>query len=558
MGYDVTFHPISLHDLRTYVFDVIEQPDVAGARVSEITSDPEKRRQIERIYGQLAKWIGQLSDGNSLPLNETFAYAVAQIAGALHPYWYSRNAAISMLDDDTVRGLFVPLTELPDAPVCIRRAKAAAHIGLNYTASGIITDLDRLEQNLARLGLDDKNDPPALFTVFDGIRLASLREAIAYCKQHNLALLEASDVVVPIAGESGTDPDNFREAEGFDPPSSTERQWFEQPAQARQPAFEALQAANELLSNDTVIVRRLFGRNRTATVVPLYLVPELDRRKYHHDKYVAAVYNNGLIQPVRRRSLKVLQRASSHGEYRRRNFEYERSFYEEQGEADPGPGIVSAQIRIGEIPQQILNVGLSAASVGEWKIANAIFDKALLASEIIIRDKHMERDTHSYPENVANLLRTQWFTLALMDQSLDSETLTEACETYYEFAKNLNRSQWDEYKQQNYVEFVLTSLVAGRPNLALEMLDLNRPFDDQSELVSVYRSIANAKRGSAAAKAILERCMRLLEVIRHPQGSTFLWHGGLTGIQLALVTDRYLAEKPAWESIRNIVDWLGH
>lgn len=557
MGYDITFHPVSLDDIHRYVFDVIEQPDLAQARASDITSDPGKCREIERVYEQLTDWVGQLSDGKSLPLNETIGYATAQIAGFLHPYWYARNAAISSLDDDAVLSLFTPLTKLAGAPACLDSMEPSTYIGLNYTASGVVTDVDRLERNLERLGLDDKNDPPALFVVFHDAALASLREAMAYCKQHNLALIEAAEIVVPIADAARTDPDNFREAENFDESSSDTRRWFEPPIQERPSAFAEFRASKKPLLNDTVVVRRLFGRNRVATSVPLYLVPDLDRTKYSHDSHAAVLFEDGQIEPVRHRRLKLLQRASSHREYRRRLFEFERSYYEEQAKTHPGADIQSAQISIGDLPERILDMGLFTAYVGERSIADAFFKKALLAADIIVRDKHAERVKHGYPGSLATVMRTQWFARELRGQSQYPEVLIESCELYRNYAKNLTRSQWDEYKQCDYVEFVLTSLVAGRPDLALKMLEFRRPFDDQSELVSVYRSIANAGRGTPAAKEVLKRSMQLLEIIRYPQGGLFLPHGSLTGIQLALVTDRYLSEEPAWKSIRDIVDWLG-
>lgn len=556
MGYDVTFHPISLDDLHRYVFDVIEQPGLSEERASTMASDPAKRRAIEKIYEQLAEWARQLANRQSLPLNETFAYGTAQIAGFRHPYWYARNSAISMLDDTAVLDLFKPLTELPGAPICLRDTEMSSHIGMNYTASGVITDLDALEQHLKRLGLD--GDSPSLFTVFDSATLASLREAIAYCKQHDLALIEGTDIVVPIVDEAGTDLYNFREAEKFDEPLSGDRQWFEPPRQDRQPAFDALQASTEPLFNDTVAVKRLLGHNRTGLLVPLYLVPDLDRKKYLHTKYDAVMYDDRHIDPVRRRRLKVLERASSHRDYRRRLFEHERSFYEERAESHPGQDIEAAQYGIGDIPERILESGLIAAGVGEWTIADSIFHQTSIAAEIIVRDKHTERDSRSYPGNLANVLRTQWFARALLDQSPNLDPLVEACEMYRKYAQAIRRSEWSEYTQRDYMEFVLTALVARRPGRALKMLDFRRPFDQQTELMSVYRAVATTQRGSETARAILEQCMQLLEVIRHPHGGKFLLSGRLTGIQLALASDQYLAERPAWSSIRDIAEWLGH
>ncbi len=521
-----------------------------------MTSCLDMRRQVVRLYGRMGDWVEELSRGGSLPINETIAYATAQVAGVLHPYWYARNAAVCMLDDDAVNALFIPLTKLVDAPECLRGAGESAHIGLNYTASGIITDLDQLERSLQRLGLDHAKSP-TLFSVFDRATLASLREAIAYCREHGLALMEATDVVVPITDESGTDPGNFREAEHFDEPSTSGRRWFEPPRQEKSSAFDRFNSSREPLANDTVEVRRLLGRNRIGTVVPLYLVPELDRRKHSYTRFDAVLYTEGDIQPVRKRRLKARKRAQSHREYLRRIFEYERSHYEQTAEEHPGMEIESAQSGIGGIPDRVLRSGLLVAKVGEWELADKLFDRALIAAKLIIDDKHDERDAHGYPGNRADVIRTRWFAEALLKRPQDSEALVGACKLHCEFARGLGQSRWHEYAQRDYVDFVLTSLVAGWPDLARHMLEFPRPFDDETELRETYAEIASIGSDSAKVHALLERCLQLLEVMRHPNGGKFLRYGTLTGIQLALVADKYLAEKPQWGGIRDVVDWLG-
>ena len=396
-----------------------------------------------------------------------------------------------------------------------------------------------------------------LFTVFDGNRLASLREAIAYCKQRDLALLEAADIVIPVSGDAATDPDHYREAASFDKPSSGPRKWYEPPVIDRPPAYEALQTSNQPLANDTVIVKRLFGRNRTATYVPLYLVPGLDRRKHNDNRFVAALYDDGRIEPVRRRSLETVERASSHQTYWRRLYDFERSYYEERAAADPQPDIEAAKRGIGDIPERILDTGLTAAAVGEWDVADALFGQATKAADIIIADKHAERDDYHYPGNLAKVLRTKWLADGLRRQHKTPDALAGACDLYVEFTKSVTRSQWDQYRQRDYLDFALTSLVAGQPDRALDMLQLERPFDEVSESLSLYRAIATADRGSASASLTSQKCLQMLEVIRHPHGGRFLLFGRLTGVQLALAIDEYLVEDPIWPSIRDVANWLG-
>ena len=556
MGYDVTFHPVALDDVRRYVFDIIEQPGLAGDRASSLATGPETQRRVERIYGQMQEWVGQLAAGRALPLNETFAYATAQVAGVLHPYWYARNAAIGMLDDDAVQDLFTPLTKIAGVPESLHGAAESAHIGLNYTASGIVTDLNRLERQLERLGLDD-NETPTLFRVFDRATLASLREAIAYCRKHGLALMEAADVVVPIANETRSDPDRLREAELFDTVQSDIRPWFEPPVAERAGAFEALETSDEALLNDTVEVRHIFRRNTVGTLVPLYLVPQLDRRKYPHPDFGAVLDAEEGVRPVRRRRIRLRERAVSNNAYLRRIFEHERFHYEQLAEEDPTAEIESAQTGIGSIPDRILNTGLFAARVGEWQLAERVFGRALRSADIVLDGKHDQRDSHAYPGNRAAVIRTRWFAKALLDQSEEGSVLAEACELHCEFAKQLRPVQWHEYAQRDYLDFVLTSLFADRPDLTRQMLEFPRPFDEHGELRRTYADIADIGSRPAGRPALLERCMQLLEVIRHPQGGRFLSFSTLTGIQLAMVAGRDLAEEGMWAGMRDIVSWFG-
>lgn len=213
MGFDVTFHPIGTNQLRRFLFEVIEDSSLSETRAAELSSDPKKRKGLLALYKVFPEW---LAGGGDPPLGNTFAVAAAVIAGFLHPYWYSRGTALTFLAEEHVaemKEVFVPLgqvvpgrlSELPDA--------SRGMIYGNESASGFIPPdrvmrAQELLQSLAdrpgRAGLS------LLETLVDEDGLESLRAAMKYCLERGLGMIEASDVVVPIADECMTEFENLR------------------------------------------------------------------------------------------------------------------------------------------------------------------------------------------------------------------------------------------------------------------------------------------------------------------------------------------------------------
>ncbi len=199
MGYDVTFHPVAIADLERLVFDVVRTPTLAAARAKEASA--KKAKAVADIYGHFPAWL----DDDDAEVNATFAFAAAAVAGFRHPYWYARGSAMSFLPKLPVK--LVPMNELAGGLFAKQPGAKEPRIGNNYTASGVVMP-DQLDALASWLGAS--KNKKAIDKVFDDDGLDSLRRAIAYARSCGLGLMEAADLVVPMANEGATDLDNLR------------------------------------------------------------------------------------------------------------------------------------------------------------------------------------------------------------------------------------------------------------------------------------------------------------------------------------------------------------
>lgn len=214
MGFDVTFHPVSIADLHRFVFDVAADPDLAPGRAKEITKDRRKQKDLlEGVLSRLPDFVQDVRrDGG---FNQCIAFAAAAVAGYRHPYWYARDAALSFLASKhaELRRLFTPLPAVAKGTIADLDDDSKGLLTESYTASGVvlpenIAALMAVLRKLAKPAKGKKTAP--LFEVFDETAYDSLARAIAYAADHELGLMEATDLVVPITSEGFTDADNLR------------------------------------------------------------------------------------------------------------------------------------------------------------------------------------------------------------------------------------------------------------------------------------------------------------------------------------------------------------
>ena len=210
MGFDVTFHPIGEKELRHFFFDVLADPTLATERAAELCPDAKKRKKVAQVYRALPQFVARREPVTA------FGVCAAIVSGFLHPYWYARGQAFSLLDRKQVPevlGLFVPLGKLGSDILSKLSDPSDGRFLGNESASGLIPAdrIARAEQLLEALNTRPGPDAlPILATAFDEDGLESLRAALHYCRSNRLGMIEASDVVVPIADKCCTDESNLR------------------------------------------------------------------------------------------------------------------------------------------------------------------------------------------------------------------------------------------------------------------------------------------------------------------------------------------------------------
>lgn len=208
MGFDVTFHPVSLAAVQHAVFDVANAPALAAARAKALASSKAKRDDLTAgVLNRLGDFVGEVQESGGF--GETIAFATAAVAGYLHPYWYARGSALSFLaaEDPSIVALFTSWQGLATGVVSTLSDDSAGLITANYSASGFITP-EKLVTLQALLANAKKKSP--FFEVFDEDGFDALRRAVDYAAAHGLGLMEASDLVVPMTNEGFTDLDNLR------------------------------------------------------------------------------------------------------------------------------------------------------------------------------------------------------------------------------------------------------------------------------------------------------------------------------------------------------------
>lgn len=228
MGYDITLHPISCHELHEFFVQALDQQvlienfrhhiSVAKAYRYQVTlqvlalrltDHQRKQQEILAIYEHFLHWRREVEKG-SRAFPATFGYAAAALAGYLHPYWYLRGTGISTLaqQEPFFHSLIEPLASI--AADYLPAATDPAHglITDNYQGGGYIDH--------SKLALLDKALHQEYRIVAQAVLgtegLATVEHVVAYALQAKTGLLEAADIVVPASGEYASDRENLRAA----------------------------------------------------------------------------------------------------------------------------------------------------------------------------------------------------------------------------------------------------------------------------------------------------------------------------------------------------------
>src|SRR5258708_17052830 len=95
MGFDITIHPLAAKEVQRFFFSVIRNPGKSRASATLITTESVKRKDIVQIYDQIAAW--RTEQVESFP--HSYGFALAALAGYLHPYWYMRGEGLMLPSD---------------------------------------------------------------------------------------------------------------------------------------------------------------------------------------------------------------------------------------------------------------------------------------------------------------------------------------------------------------------------------------------------------------------------------------------------------------------------
>jgi hypothetical protein len=207
MGFNTTLHPIAEAELKHYVFDIADHPELAGDRVKDITSDPERQAFLrDSVYAEFAKIKADREKGVRVYMGNSYTYAAAVIAGFLHPYFYSWGTCVAVLAANVKQEPWTTLIEglAEMAPVRLRGCydDRDCWLGGNFEGWGYVKyeNLSRLKDNTFAPEYQE-----TLHAWWPKKGKDIMLEVIEYCLEHQTGFLEATDVAVPFLGRIVSD-----------------------------------------------------------------------------------------------------------------------------------------------------------------------------------------------------------------------------------------------------------------------------------------------------------------------------------------------------------------
>jgi hypothetical protein len=188
VGWDITYHPIALDEVKSIYFRGLAEPDLHLSLA--------KRFDIHEFYvEQLRLRFEEARDIDaSVPFNTGHAFYVAIISGFLRKHHYLRGAAFSfLLDDPAFAGYASDWQEL--VPPEFTGTQFDNRLTENYCGGAIISyeSLRRLRRDYA----SNSHIKAQLDDVFSDGRLTIFWKVVDEAITNKLSLLEASEVVEP-------------------------------------------------------------------------------------------------------------------------------------------------------------------------------------------------------------------------------------------------------------------------------------------------------------------------------------------------------------------------
>ncbi|SIT05445.1 hypothetical protein SAMN05421766_10833 [Zobellia uliginosa] len=187
MGWDISYHPISEKQINKWYFDVLDNQSL----IEKLSTE----NNIEDFYKE--KYENTIKVALETKQNDIFdkshGYYVAVVQGFFEKFFYTRGAALSFSEKPFLQAYYKKWNEI----VPNERLTEQVHNAIieNY-CSGVYIPADKVAELLE----DYENNPEIkseLDNLFSYDRIKVFLKALNYAKDHDLGLLEATEVVEP-------------------------------------------------------------------------------------------------------------------------------------------------------------------------------------------------------------------------------------------------------------------------------------------------------------------------------------------------------------------------
>lgn len=189
MGWDITYHPLDPKEIESVYLAGLKDPSTSKTIVETYQLD-------ESWVEGLAAWLQeQIDNPASDNFNSGYGHRIAVMAGLLRKYWYIRGSAFTFLleENEKFQRYIADWKDiLPEELLHLDISNGLTH---NYMAGVFLP-----YQGLCALKKDYDLDPEiktAIDEIFSHNRLPIFWQAVDYAIEHQLGLLEASEIVEP-------------------------------------------------------------------------------------------------------------------------------------------------------------------------------------------------------------------------------------------------------------------------------------------------------------------------------------------------------------------------
>ncbi|MGG5507666.1 MULTISPECIES: hypothetical protein [unclassified Myroides] len=188
MGFDISYHPIKEQEMQAWYFDLLQD----DTTLEELA----KKHQMDDFY--IEKYRDTLDVAKQTPptanFDKTHGYYIAVIQGFFRTFFYTRGSAYSFLMEEhpLFKKYTTPWQEVltVDLPNPIHNA-----ISENYS-SGVYMSAANVVELLSDYHAND-SIKKELDDFYSHGRINVFINALTYAKEHNLGLLEATEVIEP-------------------------------------------------------------------------------------------------------------------------------------------------------------------------------------------------------------------------------------------------------------------------------------------------------------------------------------------------------------------------